>query len=52
MTAVTGDRATLQEEWIRNLQGLVGDICGRCDAHGWAVHVTDKPITESKLGEC
>lgn len=27
------------------------EVRGWCDAHGWAVDVTDKSIVESKLGE-
>ena len=27
------------------------EVRGWCDAHGWAVAVTDKSIVESKLGE-
>ena len=51
MTTMTDDRAALQQEWLRDLQSLMGDIRRWCDAHGWAVHVTDKSVTESKLGE-
>ena len=51
MTAITDDRATLQQEWLRDLQNLMTQVRGWCDAHGWAVHATDKPVTESKLGE-
>jgi hypothetical protein len=51
MATITDDRETLQQEWLRDLQCLTTQVRGWCDANGWAVHVTDKPITESKLGE-
>ncbi len=51
MTALADDPSIMRQDWLGDIQNLMTEIRGWCDAHGWAVNLTEKPISESKLGE-